>query len=290
VDLVRAGLGDEDIAVEIDDVMRWQATAEVADRFRSGHVFLVGDSAHSMPPYGGDGGNTGIHDAHNLAWKLATVLAGQATPELLSTYEAERRPVAAFTVEQAFARYVARAAPSLAAHGTDPLVNDAVIDLGYRYDSTAVITEETGGGVLHGDPRASAAQPGSRAPHHVLDRDGTQISTMDLFGRHFVLLHGPAGHPWADAARAAADTLGVPVERHAIGDGTGLGDVSGTFAEAYGIEATGAVLVRPDGFVAWRAVSHHGASGADLAGALGAVLDPAAERLEAEPSGAALAV
>jgi putative polyketide hydroxylase len=119
---------------------------------------------------------------------------------------------------------------------------------------------------------------------------------MDLFGRHFVLLHGPAGHLWADAARTAADTLGVPVERHAIGDGSGigngsgLGDVSGTFAEAYGIEATGAVLVRPDGFVAWRAVSDHGASGAGLAGALEAVLAPAVERLETETSGAALAV
>ena len=115
IELVRAGLGDENLPVEIDNVMKWEATAEVADKFQEGRIFLVGDAAHEMPPYGGYGGNTGIHDAHNLAWKLAAVLGGKASDRLLASYDAERRPVAAFTVEQAFSRYVMRAAPFLAA-------------------------------------------------------------------------------------------------------------------------------------------------------------------------------
>jgi 2-polyprenyl-6-methoxyphenol hydroxylase-like FAD-dependent oxidoreductase len=290
IELVRAGLGDPNIEVEIDDVMRWEATAEVADSFRSGNVFLVGDSAHSMPPYGGYGGNTGIHDAHNLAWKLAAVLDGRAEAGLLASYEAERRPVAGFTVEQAYARYVARAAPFLAVHGTEPLVSDAVIDLGYRYRSDAVITDGPDG-PLHGDPREAVAVPGSRAPHHVLERDGAEISTLDLFGRNFVVLRAPEGDAWADAARAAAGTLGVAIDCHSIGGADGLGDVNGGFAQAYGIASTGAVLVRPDGFVAWRAVTDDGACEAAVAGALAAVLDAGSHNsLETEQGRTTLSV
>src|SRR5690606_9478745 len=141
VELVRAGLGVPDIDVTIDDVMQWQASADVAERFQDGRVFLVGDAAHVMPPYGGYGGNTGIQDAHNLAWKLASVLRGDADEALLTTYDAERRPVARFTAEQAYARYVARAAPSLKELGVEPTVSDTNIDLGYRYRSSAVVPE-----------------------------------------------------------------------------------------------------------------------------------------------------
>src|SRR5215831_11115389 len=107
IELVRAGVGKPDLPVRIDGYSRWRATATVAQRMRDGRVFIAGDAAHLMPPNGGFGGNTGIHDAHNLAWKLALVIKGQAGPGLLDTYETERRPVAVFTVEQAFARYVA---------------------------------------------------------------------------------------------------------------------------------------------------------------------------------------
>ena len=105
-ELVHAALGTKDVPVTIEDVMPWQSCADVAERFQPGPRFLAGDAAHVMPPYGGFGGNTGIADAHNLAWKLALVVLGEAGPELLSTYEPERRPVAAFTVEQAYTRYV----------------------------------------------------------------------------------------------------------------------------------------------------------------------------------------
>src|SRR5665213_449389 len=95
-ELVHAALGTKDVAVTIEDVMPWQSVADVAERFQQGRVFLAGDAAHVMPPYGGFGGNTGIADAHNLAWKLALVVQGKAGAGLLSTYEPERRPVAAF--------------------------------------------------------------------------------------------------------------------------------------------------------------------------------------------------
>ncbi|ODU05100.1 MAG: monooxygenase [Pseudonocardia sp. SCN 72-86] len=280
VELVRAGLGVADIEVEIDDVMRWEATADVTDRFRSGNVFLVGDAAHSMPPYGGYGGNTGIHDAHNLAWKLAAVLRGFGGPGLLSTYEAERRPVARFTVEQAYTRYVARAAPFLAKNGTEPPVSDAIIDLGYRYDSAAVTCDDDA--PLHGDPREAVGAPGARAPHVDLRRGEERISTHDLFGRRFVLLRGPGPNAWADAARSAADTLGVVFDEHVIGGPDGLCDDGSAFPAAYGLGATGATLVRPDGFVAWRAVDDAGASAEALVASLTTILGRADDQLDAE--------
>lgn len=273
VELVRSALGDPDIEVQIDDVMRWQATAQVADSFQSGNVFLVGDSAHSMPPYGGYGGNTGIHDAHNLAWKIKAALDGRAGAGLLATYDAERRPVARFTVEQAYGRYVTRAAPFLAVHGIEPLVSDADIDLGYRY---RIETSDVGRTPepVHGSPRESAGAPGTRAPHHVLMRDGQEISTHDLFGLNFVMLGAPEADAWATAARTAVETAEVAIDVHRIGCVDGFGDVAGGFCAAYGISSTGMVLVRPDGFVAWRAVNGDAASTEAVIGALTAALEP----------------
>ena len=100
-EFVRVALGSDEVPITIENIMPWKAQADVADRFQHGRIFIAGDAAHVMPPNGGFGGNTGIQDAHNLAWKLAMVLKGKAGPELLATYESERRPVALFTVEQA---------------------------------------------------------------------------------------------------------------------------------------------------------------------------------------------
>ncbi|RPH63280.1 MAG: monooxygenase [Acidobacteria bacterium] len=252
IELVRAAAGVPDLAVQIDGVARWRATSDVARRFRDGRIFLAGDSAHLMPPNGGYGGNTGIHDGHNLAWKLALVLKGVATPELLSTYEMERRPAATFTVEQAYTRYVTRSATYLGAKDFQPLANDFNIELGYLYRSPAILSEEEldrG----HEDPRESFGRPGSRAPHVWLERRGQPVSTIDLFGRSFVLLATRAGADWADAGHEATkDFTGFELETHVVGGGD-LSDASGRFAPSYGLTDSGAVLVRPDGFVAWRA-------------------------------------
>jgi hypothetical protein len=238
-------------------------------------VFLAGDAAHVVPPNGGYGGNTGVQDAHNLAWKLALTLAGVAGPGLLDTYDAERRPVGELTVEQAFTRYVTRVAPYLGTENTQPIVDDFSMEIGYRYDSPAVLPEP-GSPPLHEHPRQSRGRPGARAPHVFLDRDGTRLSTLDLFGRNFVLLAGPEGQAWRDAGLAAARELGVALDAHTVGGGAGAGaglaDGGGGFAEAFGISPSGAVLVRPDGFVGWRAVDAAGAPDKALRHALGSLL------------------
>lgn len=115
--LMRAALGVDNIPITIENVMKWQATADTAERFDTGRVFLAGDSAHVMPPTGGFGGNTGVQDAHNLAWKLAMVLQEKAGPGLLATYDAERRPIGAFTVEQAYSRMARTTAACSNPHG-----------------------------------------------------------------------------------------------------------------------------------------------------------------------------
>ena len=256
--LVHAALGTDDVPVTIENVMAWQSTADVAERFQNGRVFLAGDAAHVMPPYGGFGGNTGIADAHNLAWKLALVVQGKASPELLATYEPERRPVAQFTVEQAYTRYVTRAAQYLGAGGMQKAENDLNIELGYCYRSAAVLPE--GEAPSHENPRGSKGRPGTRAPHLWIEREGERISTLDLFGRNFVLLTGTGGQAWGNAARGA--NLDLDVHRMEDQD----------FSESYGITSSGAVLVRPDGFVAWRATSDEGASAATLRSQLQAIL------------------
>jgi 2-polyprenyl-6-methoxyphenol hydroxylase-like FAD-dependent oxidoreductase len=255
IEFVRAGAGIPDLDVRIDGVARWRSSTDTARRYHDGRVLLAGDAAHVMPPNGGFGGNTGVQDAYDLAWKLALVVQGVATPELLTTYDAERRPVDKFTVEQAYTRYVTRTAPYLTATDLQPFVADLEIELGYTYRSPAILAEEgdasDGAQAGHGDPRLTRAVPGSRAPHLWLQRDGRRRSTLDLFGGDFVLLAGPDGGPWCDAVPAPA-AQGVRLAAYRVG-GAELAVPDDSFTEAYGISRTGAVLVRPDGFVAWRA-------------------------------------
>jgi hypothetical protein len=246
VHLVRQALG-ADVEVEIDSVQRWTAAATHAERFRDGRVFLAGDSAHVMPPTGGFGGNTGVADAHNLAWKLGMVLAGTAGPDLLDSYDPERRPVSDLIVEQAYTRYVLRVDPTLPRENLAPPLDDPSIELGTVYRSAAVLAGDDDTTLV--DPRKPAGQLGARAPHLPVQRDGEQISLLDVLGRDFVLLAGPDGAPWAGAAQEAAQALGVPLATHVLGPDI---DPSGRFPEAYGVPQDGAALVRPDGFVSWR--------------------------------------
>jgi 2-polyprenyl-6-methoxyphenol hydroxylase-like FAD-dependent oxidoreductase len=255
VEYVREALGAPELPVEIENVQKWSACAEWAERFQEGRVFLAGDAAHNMPPTGGFGGNTGVADAHNLAWKLAYVLDGAAGPALLDTYDAERRPVGEFTVEQAYARYVLRLDPDLGKEDLQPFVPDPPIELGHRYRSSAVIPEAGDDGGICENPLEPSGRPGARAPHVELDGG----STLDLFGRHFVVL-SPA-ESWCEAARGAG------IDAHRI--------ETPAFAEAYGTGSEGAVLVRPDGFIAWRAREARPAGEQELASALARVLDRA---------------
>jgi 2-polyprenyl-6-methoxyphenol hydroxylase-like FAD-dependent oxidoreductase len=263
---VRQALGAPDLPIQIESVQRWAASADWAERFADGRILLAGDAAHVMPPTGGFGGNTGVQDAYDLAWKLAYVLDGTAGPELLATYDAERRPVGSFTVEQAYTRYVLRLDPGLGKENLMPIVEEATVELGYRYGSLAVEPEEGDDGALWENPREPTARPGMRAPHLAIDRNGTKTSTLDLFGPSFVLLAGPEGDAWCAAARAAGERIGLPVEAYRCG--SDFVDGSGHFPELYGVGEEGAALVRPDGFVAWRARASQANADATLTGAI----------------------
>ena len=242
IEFLRAALGDDTIPLAIDDVMKWNARADVAARFSEGRIFLAGDAAHVMPPYGGYGGNVGIQDAHAIAWKLAYVLRGSAGDQLLSTYESERRPAGALTTEQAYTRYVMREAKYLNRGDLQPQLDDLNVEMGYRYNSSSIIPEADVGNSIHENPRESRGRPGSRAPHLWLEPD---VSTLDLFGRNFALLTGREGESWLRAAPLAAQRLGIALDARQIDHAS--------YCDSYGISAAGAVLVRPDGFVAWRA-------------------------------------
>ncbi|MCX5315234.1 FAD-dependent monooxygenase [Streptomyces sp. NBC_00154] len=254
-DHIRRATGALDIDVEITGKAPWHAAERVADRYGSGRVFLAGDSAHEMSPTGAFGSNTGIQDAHNLAWKLAAVLRGEAGPGLLDTYEAERLPVARATSERASARSAEHSHPGYApppGAGGGKQGGLLPVALGYRYVRGAVVGADPEQPVV---PRGLqlTGDPGSRAPHLWVRQSGERKSTLDLYERSFVLLCDGSDVAWCRAAVRVADRLSVRLDAFGIGSGSDLEPENGAdWAEAHGTTAEGAVLVRPDGFVAWR--------------------------------------
>ncbi|RPE44524.1 putative polyketide hydroxylase [Streptomyces sp. Ag109_O5-1] len=256
---IRRAVGVPDLDVEITGRASWRAAERVAERYSDRRVFLAGDSAHEMSPTGAFGSNTGIQDAHNLAWKLAAVLDGWAGPGLLQSYDAERRPVALATSARASARSVEHSHPGFApAPGIGAGKRGGILNivLGYRYPRGAVLGADVGQPVVP-DGMNLTGRPGSRAPHLWLRRADERVSTLDLYERALVLLSAP-GSPWHMAARRIADTERVRLDAYGIGTaGSGADLVYDTegddWATAHGTTADGAVLVRPDGFVAWRA-------------------------------------
>ncbi|MER5843029.1 MULTISPECIES: FAD-dependent oxidoreductase [Streptomyces] len=256
---IRRAIGVPDLDVKITGRAAWHAAERVAESYADRRVFLAGDSAHEMSPTGAFGSNTGIQDAHNLAWKLAAVHAGWAGPGLLKSYDAERRPVAEATSARASNRSAEHShpgyTPAAGAGGKGPKGGILNVALGYRYPQ---------GAVVGGDPSAPVVpeglqmtgEPGTRAPHLWLDRDGVRISTLDLYERSLVLLTGESGGAaWHTAAAQAAQRLRVPLDAYRIGTGPAADltpDGDADWARAHGVTGDGAVLVRPDGFVAWR--------------------------------------
>ena len=230
---LRTAIGT-DLPMEIVDIAPWQAEANCAERLQVGRVFLAGDAAHVVPPNGGFGGNAGVQDALNLAWKLAAVVKGDAGPALLDTYEAERLPLCELTVRQAYTRYATRVVPERGTDGAEPPVPDIELEIGLVMRSAAIASEDGDDGVLHLPAAELDGRPGTRAPHVWL---GADRSTLDLFGDQFVVLR-PAGPDVDDWAPAGATSHVVDAE---------------PFAAAYGLAPGGATLVRPDGVVAWRA-------------------------------------
>ena len=148
------------------------------------------------------------------------------------------------TAEQAHTRYVLRGAPHLAPGGMSPFINDAHIDLGYRYRSAAIFTEAGDDGVITEDPRQMRGRPGTRLPHLMIERGGALVSSIDLVDSGFALFAGPDAANWSRAADRAARAAGLACPAFELGDA----------CDAVGVSPSGAVLVRPDGVVAWRSV------------------------------------
>ncbi|MEU8678865.1 FAD-dependent monooxygenase [Streptomyces sp. NPDC048560] len=257
---IRTAIGAPGLDVEISGKAPWHAAEQVADRYASGRVFLAGDSAHEMSPTGAFGSNTGIQDAHNLAWKLAAVLDGAAGPGLLETYEAERLPVARATSARASARSGEHSHPGYAAApapgaGGGKKGGMLTVALGYRYVRGAVVGADPALPVVP-EGMALTGGPGTRAPHLWVLRSGERKSTLDLYERSFVLLCDARDAAWRPAAARVADRLSVRLDAFGVGSGPGCDletEGGADWAEAHGTTAGGAVLVRPDGFVAWRA-------------------------------------
>jgi 2-polyprenyl-6-methoxyphenol hydroxylase-like FAD-dependent oxidoreductase len=233
-ELVRKGAGVVDLDVEVIGTMPWTMQADWAERWRFGHVFLAGDAAHRMTPAGGLGLNTGVQDVHNLCWKLAAVLQGWAGPGLLDTYEDERLPVARYNAGRSVT-LMSRAA------GLDDR-SPRNVALGFVYESDAVISDGASASQAGDGDYVPSARPGARAPHLWLGNGAGRRSTLDLFGRHLTLLD--AGGAWRAAADTVARHLRAPLEYHEL--------ASARWRRLYGVGSTGAVLVRPDGHVAWR--------------------------------------
>jgi putative polyketide hydroxylase len=256
--LIRQGVGKLDLPVTILGVSAWEASAIVADRYRDGLLFLAGDAAHEMPPTGGFGLNTGVQDVQNLAWKLAAVLKGQAAISLLETYHPERQPLGLTITQNSLENSLSMgrtARQDSAKLPRSEFLNEQGLIFGASYESSAVIPDGSPPPVVD-DPVTQympSARPGSRAPHVWLNRNGERISTIDLFGGRFVLLTGIGGQKWRDAADRLASPSRPELVTYAIGNGDGLADADGAWHAAYGVEADGAVLVRPDGYVGWRA-------------------------------------
>jgi putative polyketide hydroxylase len=280
--VVRTAVGVPHLEVEILGIDPWVAAAEVAERYRTGRVFLAGDAAHHMPPTGGFGLNTGVQDAHNLAWKLAAVLNGWAAPDLLDTYETERRPYGEFVTQQCLQTALSMGRGAQSADDSEAPAklarpefhNELGMIFGASYVSTAVIPDGTAPPVV-ANPVAeyvACARPGGRAPHAWLERAGRRVSTHDLIDMRFTLFAGQRGERWCDAARAVAGSRGVPLSAVTIGAGADIGDPEQQWMTAYGIAAEGAVLVRPDGHVAWRRPSGSADPKRDLESAFRAML------------------
>jgi 2-polyprenyl-6-methoxyphenol hydroxylase-like FAD-dependent oxidoreductase len=205
--MVRSVLIDTPVDIQILKTSSWTMTSQIADRYRDGRVFLVGDAAHRFPPSGGMGLNSGVQDAHNLAWKLHAVLTDQSTDPLLDTYEPERRPVAQrnaqASLENAFKMFeVFEALGKPNQEGlTDAINNQQThfdmfgLQMGYCYELEGTTTPIS---LLSDDVirnYAPSSAPGCRLPHGWLIRNGKTISSLDLIGlTQATVIVGPSAH------------------------------------------------------------------------------------------------
>ena len=291
--IVRNLIGDPHIPIQIRSRSLWTVNDMYATRYSTKRVFCMGDAVHRHPPMNGLGSNTSIQDAYNLAWKLALVLKGQAGPALLDTYNQERTPIGRQIVKRAI-QSIGETHPIFEALGLNPETeasqmwsnmearkastaeaahqrkslrtailrknyefNTHGVEMNQRYRSSAVISDGTPEPPFERDSDLyyhPTTWPGARIPHVWLQRDGHQISTLDVVGKgKFVVLTGIGGEGWIQAAKQASALYGIAIQAFVVGPGRDLTDLYGDWAEAREIDESGCLLVRPDAHVGWRA-------------------------------------
>jgi 2,4-dichlorophenol 6-monooxygenase len=314
-DIVHDLVGARDIPVEITSSSLWTVNHSYATTYSAGRVFCAGDAVHRHPPSNGLGSNTSIQDSYNLAWKLAMVIRGQAGPALLDTYTAERAPVGKQIVDRAnlsrdqFGPIFE--ALGLDGHsGDDDIANglaasrsetadgakrrqaleEAVqlknyefnahgVEMNQRYVSSAVVQDAAPAEESAGDPELihrPTTRPGAKLPHAwLVDNDGHRLSTLDVVGKGiFTLVTGPSGGVWEAAAAACESALGVPLQCARIG-GENSRDAYGEWRRVSEVAEDACLLVRPDGYIAWRSATtpqDESSANAELLGALRTVL------------------
>lgn len=262
--LLRIAIGMPDLDIDIKSIMPWEPSVRIAEKLQHGRLFLAGDAAHQMPPWGGQGANSGIADVYNLAWKLAAVMEGHVNRTLLETYDVERIPVGREAAEASAAGADDKGLISTKFNLTVARGFLRKIPLGsghgYGYTSKAICEEDTSPlGGLTWRPwtwpslfLSIDGRPGRRAPHVWVESDGKRISTLDVLSRDFVLLAGADGKSWLDAAKKVSSALDVKIDAYTVGPEGDLVAPNGIFESAASISSRGAILIRPDDFVAWR--------------------------------------
>jgi 2,4-dichlorophenol 6-monooxygenase len=285
-------VGTDDFEMRVKSTAPWTVNHQYATAISSGRVFCVGDAVHRHPPTNGLGSNTSIQDSYNLAWKLALVVSGSARPSLLESYNAERAPVARQVVERAnqsiadtgriltaldltdttdvtrLERQLAkRKEPGAEGEKIRTALREAIAYKAYefdahgvehnqRYASPAVVPDGTPMPEYRRDPELYAQPttwPGAKLPHTWVTRDGRRLSTLDLAGHgRFALVTGIGGGDWLAAAAELGRRHGIEITPVPIGPGERYEDPYGTWATLREIADGGALLVRPDLYIAAR--------------------------------------
>lgn len=312
ISVVRSLVGDDSIPIKIRSTSTWTVNHAYAARNTVGRVFCMGDAVHRHPPSNGLGSNTSIQDAHNIAWKLALVLRGKASPSLLTTYDDERSPVARQIVDRANqsirefgpifealglteTKNVAKMRANMEARKKDNAksarqreklrrailfksyeFNCHGVEMNQRYQSAAVVKDGTPEPKWQRDRELyyqPSTRPGAHLPHAWFGREGRRVSTRDLAGKgRFSLFTAIGGDCWEKAARAVVKQTGVDIAVYVVGPGREHADLYGAWADLRETDESGCILVRPDGIVGWRCNKAYANAQARLTKAMAQIL------------------